>query len=114
MAFVNEMKLSILISSIPYRKEQANKLFAKLEHQIMDRYKTVEILMLVDNCERSIGAKRNALLKIAKGDYICYIDDDDDITDDFIEYCLEGIETGKDLIVFNHEAWINGKSILSA
>lgn len=106
------MKLSILISSIPERREQAYKLFDKLQHQIMDRYKTVEILMLVDNCERSIGAKRNALLKIANGDYITYVDDDDDITDSFMIECLKAIETEADLIVFKHEAWINGKKYI--
>ena len=106
------MKLSILIASIPKRIERAEKLFAKFEHQIMDRYRTVEVLMFRDNYERSIGAKRNALLKIANGDFIIYIDDDDDVTDDFIEQCLKGIETGKDLIVFKHEAWINGKKYI--
>ena len=51
------MILSILIPSIPSRFKLVQKLYKTIEGQIRDR--EVEILVLIDNKKRSIGAKRN-------------------------------------------------------
>lgn len=93
------MKLSILVASIP---ERITKI------KILD-FPDIEFLIFTDNKKRSIGLKRQALLDIAKGDYIIWLDDDDEITDDFITEVLLAIESQPDVICFNHEAWINGK-----
>lgn len=71
------MILSILIPSIPSRLEShLIPLIRELERQI-DICTTVEILTLCDNKKRSIGAKRQALLNLAQGEYVCFLDDDD-------------------------------------
>lgn len=75
------MKLSILIPSIPERKEQLNYLLNKLR----------PIAFVKDHCEiiindgirhseggLSVGYKRQSLLDKANGDYIWFLDDDDD------------------------------------
>jgi cellulose synthase/poly-beta-1,6-N-acetylglucosamine synthase-like glycosyltransferase len=36
----------------------------------------------------SVGEKRNALLKMAKGDYVCFIDDDDMVSEDYVPEIL--------------------------
>jgi len=101
------MKLSILTSTIPGRELQLAELIAKLEAQIGEL--PVEHLVLCDNKRRSIGAKRQALVDIARGEYIAFVDDDDDISSDYVSSLLEAIKTGADVITFRQRAIYNGK-----
>ena len=56
-----------------------------------------DIEILSDSDEYiSIGNKRNLLLKESKGLYVCFIDDDDDIADYYIEELSKVVESGKD------------------
>lgn len=69
--------------------------------------KPVEHLVLYDNKRRTIGGKRQALLDIAQGRYIAFIDDDDDVADDYVDELLKGIESGADVITFKQDVFIN-------
>jgi len=104
----NQMKpkLSILTPTIPGRENQLAALSEKLAKQIGDL--PVEHLSFSDNRKRSIGAKRQALVDIAKGEYIAFCDDDDDISNDYISSLLEAIKTGADVITFRQHAIYNG------
>ena len=82
---------SILICSINERSEKYSKLYDRLNRQI-DRWNrklsenTVEIVSFIDNRgENTIGHKRNWLVENAKGKYISFIDDDDWISDSYVE-----------------------------
>jgi len=87
------MKLSILICTIGGRERLLNRLLKMLERQTS---KQVEILIEKDNREMTIGAKRNLLLEQAKGEYVCYIDDDDMVSGDYIPRILKALETNPD------------------
>jgi hypothetical protein len=100
------MKLSILTSTIPGRELQLAALIKKLELQI--GYLPVEHLVLRDNRRRLNGAKRQALVDIARGEYWSFVDDDDDVSDDYVSSLLAGIETGADVITFHQRATYNG------
>ena len=52
----------------------------------------MQICILSDNREMSIGLKRNKLMEMAVGDYIAFIDDDDEIGNDYFGQVLGGIE----------------------
>ena len=72
--------LSILIPSIPSRFEShLLPLWKELQRQCSESMygSLVEILTLTDNKNRSIGAKRQALLNMAQGQYVSFLDDDD-------------------------------------
>ena len=86
------MKLSITIPSLPSRTDKLTYLYSKLEKQISQNSKDVEILSIVDNKTMTIGRKRQALFQLARGQYICQIDDDDDIEDTFIPKVLHAIQ----------------------
>jgi len=101
------MKLSILIPSIPSRSDRLEVIYAKLLEQVGD--KDVEILVFIDNKQRSIGLKRDALVQMSLGDYVAFVDDDDDVSDDYITEMLKGCESGKDVICFWQMAYIDGK-----
>ncbi len=73
-------KLSIVIASIPSRREKAWTLLDELEKQINIRLtnpEEVEVLMFVDNKRRSIGKKREGCVKLSNGYYTAILDDDD-------------------------------------
>lgn len=101
------MKLSILIPSVPSRFFQSTELFLRL--QKMAEGKPVEVLMLTDNKQRSVGMKRQALLEAARGDYVAFVDDDDGIEPCYIDALLEGIVRDPDVVTFKQQATVNGE-----
>ena len=98
--------LSILTPTIPSRKEQLSKLSEKIAKQSNDL--AVEHLSFADNRTRTIGAKRQSLLDIARGEYIAFVDDDDDIEPDYVSEILLAIKQGPDVITFEQNSYYNG------
>lgn len=91
-------KLSILIPTIDERRPQFKELMLFLTAQAIDHKieEQVEIITLCDRGLLSIGAKRNELLKRATGDYVAFIDDDDQVCSYYIGWGLKVAESGKD------------------
>ena len=93
------LKLSILICSLPavYRNPRnAIELFDKLTLQANG--KPVQLLYLGDNKSMSVGEKRNKLLDIADGEYICFVDDDDQVSDNYVDKMLQYCDLGSDVV----------------
>lgn len=90
--------LSILIPTLSGRAEQCMSLVDRLLDQVErgDYIGKVEVVTLYDKGEKSIGTKRNELIQMAKGKYVCFVDDDDDITTNYIDLLMEGINKGVD------------------
>lgn len=100
------MKLSILTPAVPSRFQgPALRLCAKLYKQIGNH--PVEHLVFLDNKRRTVGEKRDALLRMAKGDYVAYVDDDDDISDDYVAELLAAFESEPDVVTFNQHCTVN-------
>lgn len=92
--------LSILVPTLYSRQHFLERLRANISAQVEDPSK-VELTFLIDNGEKTTGEKRNILLDNAKGDYICYIDDDDLYAPNAIPLFLDAIEKHKpDVIGF--------------
>ena len=102
------IELSILICSLTERRNKfLNNLLNNLELQVVN--KNVELIVLSDNAKRSIGKKRNDAIKMANGEYVCFIDDDDMISDDYVDLILKEIRKwSPDVIVFNAEISFDG------
>lgn len=92
------MKLSICILTLPDRLDHLYNLLALLYKQPKELLRQTEILTLCDYKHYTIGEKRNQLLETAKGDYITFVDDDDDVTEDFLSEIFIGINQGVDAI----------------
>lgn len=87
------IKLSILIPSLVSRNKQLEELRVEIQRQEV-LYKLrglVEVLTHVDSGELSIGDKRNELMRRAKGEYVCYIDDDDAIAKNYLRLIFSEI-----------------------
>lgn len=83
----DDIVISILILSIPSRTESVTALMKKLEGQLGNR-RSVEILVLTDNKSQSISEKRNVLLRSARGKFVCFMDDDDGIANNYVDALL--------------------------
>lgn len=102
------MILSVLIPSVPSRIEIAADLFDKISGQISRGAYDVEVLMLTDNKKRSVGKKREALVQISCGDYVAFVDDDDDVAENYIAAIVSHAHLKMDLIVFDTLVTLNG------
>ena len=87
------MLWSILIAGIPERFATVHPLlFSLLETQAAARISDIEVLYLMDSRRRTVGAKRNALLGMAKGEYVSFIDDDDEVAADYVRRIYKAIQ----------------------
>lgn len=100
------MILSILTPAVPSRMQQLEKLCAELSRQIGSL--PVEHLTLLDNKRRTVGEKRDALLRAARGQYVAFVDDDDAVRPDYIAKLLAATKTNPDVITFNQHCVVNG------
>lgn len=101
------MILSILICTIPKRRDLFYKLTLELRAQILACGAEVEIL--ADNMGGTIGAKRQRLLEKASGDYVAFIDDDDWIAEDYVSSIVKAAEFNTDVIGFLGWITTNGQ-----
>lgn len=58
----------------------------------------IEILTESDNGENSVGKKRNNVIDRAMGEYVCFIDDDDAVTDIYISATMKALESKPDVV----------------
>jgi hypothetical protein len=84
---------SVLIATITGREGSLKGLLSRIRERVsrIAPHLRVEYVTYYDNREVSIGAKRQWLLERATGKYMSFIDDDDDITDAYIEDLVETI-----------------------
>lgn len=104
------IKLSILIATVPSRiRTFYPNLLDSINSQIRDR-NDIEVIGFYDNKKRTVGSKRNELLKLAQGQFLTFIDDDDRIANDYIKSIMEYIEKNPnaDCIVFDCITTIDG------
>ncbi len=108
------MILSILTPAVPSRLDSwvvglGESPLATLIQTIGEQIGTlpVEHLVLLDNKRRTVGEKRDALLRMARGQYVAYVDDDDDVSDDYVAELLKAAREGPDVITFNQHCTVN-------
>lgn len=104
------VKLTIAIATVPQRAKKLKELMAVLLPQV-DKYDgQIEVLIYFNNYERSLGYIRQGLLDEAKGEYICHIDDDDLVPDDYCDTILPLLD-GVDYIGFQVDFYDGGKKM---
>lgn len=87
---------SVLIPTIPGREQSLQSLLDSIREKVarLAPHLRVEYSVNFDRREKSIGRKRQELLQGAKGKYMSFIDDDDTITDAYIEDLRDTIARG--------------------
>lgn len=103
------MRLSILICSLFKRRNYLQRILSIIDKQIKDR-NDVECLTNTDDGMKTVGFKRNQLLESAKGDYICFVDDDDLVADDYVSKILNALTTNPDCVGIEGIITVNGQN----
>lgn len=87
--------LSLLVCTLQSRMQLFDNLKRVLSYQSPPE---VEMLVCMDKGENTIGKKRNDLLHTAKGEYVCYLDDDDMISPYYVSSILSALESKPDCV----------------
>lgn len=103
---MSQPALSILIPGLSHRPWA--RLHESLIHQARNVDTEVEILIDIDNGEKTSGQKRFDLTHQSTGKYIAFIDDDDTVTDDYLTSLLAAIRSDRDVITFNVHLTLQG------
>jgi hypothetical protein len=95
----NKNLLTIGILSLEERKEKhLDRLLMLLGNQMdEDLKRKVEIIINIDDGGRTVGTKRNEILKRASGKFVCFVDDDDGVDEDYIKEIVDVIENNEEL-----------------
>ncbi len=90
------MSISILIPTLPARRDNFAMLLHHLQEQIRNNKAEHRVEILFDATPQgkiTIGEKRQRLIERARMDYVVFIDDDDWVSHDYIESVLHGIKS---------------------
>ena len=106
-------KFSILIPTLHTRMENFQKLINKIIKKINENnlQNEIQIISHFDNKTIGLSKKRTEMLSNAIGDFITFIDDDDDISDDYIKLIYHTIinNPDSDVITFMQHCNVDGR-----
>ena len=85
-----------------------------LSRQCIPYLNEVEFIYLGDNKTFSVGMKRNIMLRLAQGEFLCFVDDDDKLSGEYVREIYNAIEKSPeaDCIVFDVAISQNGGAFL--
>lgn len=111
--------ISILMCALDSRPQTMRKCIisqldnaeSKFEYGILS-YTTNEIEYIIysDNGHLTSGHKRQILLEKSKGKYVCFVDDDDTVQDNYISSLLGGCASNADVVSFNLNFFREGQN----
>jgi glycosyltransferase involved in cell wall biosynthesis len=99
-----DLLLSILICTLPERKNKLRRLLDKLLPQIDERVGIVQN----DLQTITIGEKRNYLINESSGEYVCFIDDDDLVSNDYVSKIIAALSSKPDCVGIQGVMTTNG------
>lgn len=101
---------SILIPTLDERKAVFDRLYNSLTQQIAEcgLQEQVEIIVSCDNRQKTIGTKRNELLHKSQARYICYVDDDDTVHEQYVAMIYQALLTNPDCVSLKGIITFNG------
>lgn len=102
------MKLSILICSLPERDDKLTRLVHHLRNQ--NKYIDVQVVWKTTGREMPTGTKRNLLISETNSEYFCFIDDDDQVPDYYIDELVKAIDQKPDVVTFIGWMTTSGKN----
>jgi hypothetical protein len=101
-------KLSILVDAERVRKQFVNELLDRLVLQVSGFF-IVETCCELDMGETTMWEKRNKLLKLANGEYCCFVDVGDLVSESYVEVLVGALEGSPDCVGFKVARVADGK-----
>lgn len=90
--------LTVLIATLGQRRDLLGRLLFGLMPQVDAAGGRVKVIAYWDNGEIDLATKRQALVDAADTDYVCHVDDDDTVTDDYVASILDALATRPDFV----------------
>ncbi len=90
--------LTILIATLGQRRDLFGRLLFGLMPQVEAAGGRVKVIAYWDNGENDLASKRQALVEACRTDYLCFVDDDDTVTDDYVASVLDALATRPDFV----------------
>jgi len=103
--------LSVLMPTLVRREELFLKLAGKIISQAEAVDEPVEVVGLQNTGERSLAEYREMLLRDARGTFLCFVDDDDDVPDIYVHQITRALTVNPDADVLS---WIQDSTNLQA
>jgi glycosyltransferase involved in cell wall biosynthesis len=95
----------ILICTLPERASKLKSLTHSLDKQLVEGvgYK-------IHDAGRGLptGTKRNHLIEQTQSEYFSFIDDDDQVSDEYVKEIMKALESSPDVVTFNGYLTTNG------
>lgn len=98
---------TILIATLGCRQAKFERLLGQLLPQVEAARGLVTVEALWNNGERPVARVRQDLLEHAESDYVCFVDDDDELPDYYVSRVLPLLD-GVDYIGWRMQAFTNG------
>lgn len=100
--------LSILVCHLPERENFLKILMTRLKSQ------TIEVPVEIITADHpggmvSIGKKRNILVNESKGEYICFVDDDDLVSGSYVRNILKAVKSKPDCVGITGKYLVKGQ-----
>jgi glycosyltransferase involved in cell wall biosynthesis len=95
------MTWMILICHLPERAEKLRRLTRALDRQKAKYNGLVDYEINPAGTGMPTGTKRNLMISSTMSDYFSFCDDDDLLSDNYVDEIMKGIETGPDVITFD-------------
>jgi hypothetical protein len=108
VAAVTAPTWTILIPTLGQRRELLRRLLDGLMPQVDAAGGRVKVLAYWDNGEVSLAVKKQALVDACDTDYQCFVDDDDTVSDDYVDRILGAIESRPDYVGLKLMVYMNG------
>lgn len=101
---------SILIVTVGARTSEFQAMTANLHAQIeaSGRADDVEVVVHWCNFETALGDARQALLDDARGAYVCFVDDDDELPPYYVTEVLAALDQQPAMVGWRQQIWIDG------
>lgn len=100
---------TILVPTLGQRAEYLCQMLDGLLPQVEVARGRVKVLAYWDNGEVSIAAKKQALLMAADTDYVCFVDDDDTVSDDYVHSVAAALAYLPDYVGLKLQVYKDGR-----
>jgi len=106
-----EVELSILICTIGKRHDKFARLLSQLMPQV-EKYKgRIEVVAYWNNGELPLAEIRQALMDDAKGKYMAFVDDDDELPEYYCEDIMNALKQDPDYVGWRMQAYHNDEPL---
>lgn len=102
------MTWQILIASVYARTGELTQLLDGLSRQASAYRGEVGVLVDRDDGDAPVGVKRTRLLEVATAEYVCFVDDDDQVRDDYVAQIMYALAGRPDYVGFRVAYTVDG------